>query len=192
MRELRDDNNNLFEVFIRNADSDVPLRLESEKNTIWTCTIYKENYLSTDPTPGPSGAIQQRNVPTEDSIPTEDSVPAEESYSTEDSVPAEERIPAEDRDPSEDSVPAEKTLFSVRTEFVERVSDDVLNQLLDKLLEHRIINDGEMQSIRTKAKADKAREVIDTVRRKGTKPSALLIADLRKLDPCLSKVLKLS
>ncbi|XP_035846692.1 uncharacterized protein LOC116054973 [Sander lucioperca] len=192
MRELRDDSNNLFEVFIRNADSDVPLRLESEKNTIWTCTIYKENYLSTDPTPGPSGAIQQRNVPTEDSIPTEDSVPAEESYSTEDSVPAEERIPAEDRDPSEDSVPAEKTLFSVRTEFVERVSDDVLNQLLDKLLEHRIINDGEMQSIRTKAKADKAREVIDTVRRKGTKPSALLIADLRKLDPCLSKVLKLS
>ncbi|XP_039632757.1 uncharacterized protein LOC120543671 isoform X2 [Perca fluviatilis] len=168
IRELRDDSTNLFEVFIRNADSDVPLRLESEQTTIWTCTIYKENYLSTNPTPGPSGAIQQRNVPADDSVPTED------------------------RDPSEDSVPAEKKLFSVRTEFIGRVSDDVLNQLLDKLLEHRIINDGEMQSIRTTARADKAREVIDTVRRKGTEPSSLLIAVLRELDLCLSKVLKLS
>ncbi|KAF1378111.1 hypothetical protein PFLUV_G00186710 [Perca fluviatilis] len=191
-RELRDDSNNSFEVFIRNADSDFLLRLESGKTTIWTCTIYKENYLSTDPTPGPSGANQQKNVPTEESYPTQESVPTEDSVLAEESYPTQESVPTEESYPTEESVPAEKKLFLVRTEFIGRVSDDVLNQLLDKLLEHRIINDGEMQSIRTKAKADKAREVIDTVRRKGTKPSSLLIAVLRELDLCLSKVLKLS
>ncbi|XP_049424527.1 NACHT, LRR and PYD domains-containing protein 12-like isoform X3 [Epinephelus fuscoguttatus] len=45
-RELRNDGRNLFEVFIRNADSDFTLKLESEQNTVWTCSIYKEDYQS--------------------------------------------------------------------------------------------------------------------------------------------------
>ncbi|XP_036967989.1 sterile alpha motif domain-containing protein 9-like isoform X3 [Acanthopagrus latus] len=40
-RELRYDSRNVFEVFIRNADSDFTLRLESEQQTVWTCTIQK-------------------------------------------------------------------------------------------------------------------------------------------------------
>ncbi|KAL7374099.1 hypothetical protein ABVT39_022168 [Epinephelus coioides] len=58
--------------------------------------------------------------------------------STEDSIPAEDNVPAED------SVPAEQRLSSVQTQFVSRVSEPNLNQLLDKLLERQVINDDEM------------------------------------------------
>ncbi|XP_028451498.1 uncharacterized protein LOC114566870 isoform X2 [Perca flavescens] len=94
--------------------------------------------------------------------------------------------------PAEDNVPAEKKLLKVRAEFIERVSDPVLNQLLDNLLEHGFINDQEMQSVTTKkSRADKAREVIDTVRKKGTKASSLLINTLCKVDKPVAEVLKL-
>ncbi|XP_028450400.1 caspase-1, partial [Perca flavescens] len=93
--------------------------------------------------------------------------------------------------PAEDSVPAEEKLLKVRTEFVKRVSDANLNQLLDKLLEHGFINDEEMQSVRTKVKAEKARNLIDLVREKGPEASSLLIDTLCELDQCVSKVLKL-
>ncbi|XP_035846731.1 uncharacterized protein LOC116054979 isoform X2 [Sander lucioperca] len=111
---------------------------------------------------GPSGATQQRNVPAEDSVQTEDSDPADEK------------------------------LLNVRAEFIERVSDPVLNQLLDKLLERGFINDEEMQSVTTKkSKADKARHLIDMVRKKGPKASSLLINTLCKVDKPVSEVLKL-
>ncbi len=114
-------------------------------------------------------------------------VPAEER------VPPQDRVPAEDGVPAEASVPAEDRLFSVRTEFVNRVSEPVLNQLLDKLLERHIINDDEMQSVRTKTtKADKVRDVIDMVRRKGTEASSVLIAALCEVDQCLSRELNFS
>ncbi|XP_029311268.1 uncharacterized protein LOC115024031 [Cottoperca gobio] len=45
-RELRCDGRNYFEVFIRDADSDFTLRLQSEQNTVWTCTIHKGDYQS--------------------------------------------------------------------------------------------------------------------------------------------------
>uniref|UniRef100_UPI0037E92A45 LOW QUALITY PROTEIN: NACHT, LRR and PYD domains-containing protein 1a allele 5-like n=1 Tax=Semicossyphus pulcher TaxID=241346 RepID=UPI0037E92A45 len=101
-------------------------------------------------------------------------------------------VPAEDRAPAQDRAPAEKELLSLRTQFLSRVSEPVLNQLLDKLLQDGIITDDEMQSIRTKVKAEKARDVIDTVRRKGREASSVLIAALCELDPCLSRELNLN
>ncbi|KAF1378106.1 hypothetical protein PFLUV_G00186660 [Perca fluviatilis] len=93
--------------------------------------------------------------------------------------------------PAEDSVPAEEKLCTVRTKFVKGVSDANLNQLLDKLLERCVINDEEMQTVRTKSRAEKARDLIDTVRRKGTKASSLLIHTLCEVDLLLSENLKL-
>ncbi|XP_028435637.1 NACHT, LRR and PYD domains-containing protein 12 [Perca flavescens] len=113
----------------------------------------------------------------EDSVPVVDSVPSEDSISVEDSVP------------TVDDVPADEKLFSVRIQFLNRVTEPVLNQLLDKLLERHVINDAEMQSVRTKAREDKARDVIDTVRRKGAIASSVLIAALCQVDPCLFRVL---
>uniref|UniRef100_A0A3B4WTB0 CARD domain-containing protein n=1 Tax=Seriola lalandi dorsalis TaxID=1841481 RepID=A0A3B4WTB0_SERLL len=82
-------------------------------------------------------------------------------------------------------------LLLVRTQFINRVSEAVLNQLLDKLLERGVVTDDEMQSARTKTRAEKARDVIDTVRRKGTEASSVLIAALYEVDQCLSRVLTL-
>ncbi|XP_062289301.1 uncharacterized protein LOC133994114 isoform X1 [Scomber scombrus] len=93
--------------------------------------------------------------------------------------------------PAGGSVSAEETLRSVRAEFIDRVSKSNLDQLLDKLHHFGVINDGEMESIRTGTRADKAREVIDTVRGKGNEPSSQFITILCELDPNLSRLLKL-
>ncbi|XP_073325088.1 uncharacterized protein [Pagrus major] len=101
-------------------------------------------------------------------------------------------VRAEDEVPAEDNVPANDKLSSIRAEFVSGVSGPVLNQLLDKLYPD-VINYEEMQSVKTKPVIqDKARELIDTVRQKGTRASSALIAALRKVDPNLSSHLKLS
>lgn len=93
-------------------------------------------------------------------------------------------VPAEDRE-------TEERLRSVRTEFITRVSEPDLNLLLDELL-HDIISSDEMESFGTKVRTEKARGVIDTVLRKGSEASSALIAALCKVDPHLSRVLKLS
>ncbi|XP_059195044.1 ribonuclease inhibitor-like [Centropristis striata] len=86
--------------------------------------------------------------------------------------------------PSEDRVLA--VLKAVRTEFVKRVSHANLNFILDKLLEHDVINQGEMQDItQNRTTTDKARDVIDTVQKKGAKASLVLIAALREVDSYL-------
>ncbi|XP_073325227.1 caspase recruitment domain-containing protein 8-like [Pagrus major] len=102
------------------------------------------------------------------------------------------RIPQRNA-PAEQRIPAEQRLHLVRTEFVRRVSGPVLNQLLDKLLDLDFINDEEMQSVKAKPVIqDRARELIDTVRKKENGASWVLIAALRKVDPNLSRVLNLS
>ena len=93
-----------------------------------------------------------------------------------------------------DGVPAEERLFSVRKGFVKRVSEPVLNQVLDELFSHRIISDEEMQNFRRQGRvlADRARDVIDTVRGKGNAACSVLIAALCEVDPLLSRELNLS
>ncbi|CAK6979984.1 Hypothetical predicted protein [Scomber scombrus] len=94
--------------------------------------------------------------------------------------------------PAGGSVSAEASLGSVRAEFIDRVSKSNLDQLLDKLLQCGFINDGEMESIKTGSRADKARDLIDTVRGKGNEPSSHFIAVLCELDPNLSRLLNLT
>ncbi|XP_040910512.1 NACHT, LRR and PYD domains-containing protein 12-like isoform X16 [Toxotes jaculatrix] len=84
------------------------------------------------------------------------------------------------------SVPAEKKLMSVRTQFINRVSEPVLRKLLDTLLERGVITDEEMEAAGALSRADKARMLIDMVRRKGSQASLALIAALYVEDSCLS------
>ncbi|XP_029373506.1 NACHT, LRR and PYD domains-containing protein 1b allele 3-like [Echeneis naucrates] len=93
--------------------------------------------------------------------------------------------------PADDNLQAEERLCAVRAEFIQRVSDTVLNQLLDKLLQRGVISDEEMESARTKSRAEKAKDVIDSVRRKGREASSFLIAALCQLDEWLSRELSL-
>ena len=83
-------------------------------------------------------------------------------------------------------------LLSGRSQFASSVSDPILNQLLDQLLEQGIINQEEMESARTRTRADKARAVIDMVQNKGTRASSFLIEVFRTLDPHLSETLQWS
>ncbi|KAM3614372.1 uncharacterized protein V6R79_013267 [Siganus canaliculatus] len=106
--------------------------------------------------------------------------------------PERRNVPAQVRSPAEDLVSAEERLLSVRTEFIARVSDSNLKQILDRLLERRIVNDEEYESARALTGADKARTVIDTVRRKGNSASSVLISALCEVDPYLSRELNLS
>lgn len=86
---------------------------------------------------------------------------------------------------------AEEKLMSARSQFIDRVSEPVLRKLLDKLLERRVIIDEEMDLSGAKSRADKARQVIDIVRGKGSSASSALIGTLCDVDRCLAEQLQL-
>lgn len=73
----------------------------------------------------------------------------------------------------------------MRPSFVEKVSTQMINQLLDDILVDGIVNDGEKDSIleENNIRGDKARRLIDMVRRKGDKACRKMIAHLERRDP---------
>ncbi|XP_058489622.1 caspase a isoform X2 [Solea solea] len=85
-------------------------------------------------------------------------------------------------------------LAKVRSKFVEKASKELINQLLDLLLEDRILNDGEKDSIieENNSRANRARCLIDTVKKKGDIPSQKMIAHIQTKDPTLYCELGLS
>lgn len=89
---------------------------------------------------------------------------------------------------------ADKELVRVRTKFIGKVSKAIIKQLLDDLLEDRLLNDGEVESVLedNSTKADMARCLIDTVKRKGDKASRKLIEHIENRDPALYEELELS
>uniref|UniRef100_A0A674BJB8 NACHT, LRR and PYD domains-containing protein 1b allele 2-like n=1 Tax=Salmo trutta TaxID=8032 RepID=A0A674BJB8_SALTR len=88
---------------------------------------------------------------------------------------------------------AEQQLRSIRTEFVKQVSRPVLDVLLDRLLQHTVINQEEMESVKVIAeRAEKARDIIDMVLRKGTESCSRMINLLVELDPCLCSLLQIN
>lgn len=101
-------------------------------------------------------------------------------------------VQSRDNQPRLQSPTPEERLFSVRIQFVEKVSDSTLNQLLDRLLREKIITMEEMEAARLKPRAERARDVIDLVRNKGERASSFLIDALRKLDKHLFDTLGLS
>ncbi|XP_035989643.1 protein NLRC3-like [Fundulus heteroclitus] len=88
----------------------------------------------------------------------------------------------------------EKTLLSVRPEFVKRVSEEVLKQLLDSLEAGGVLNHSETEAIlqKNQTRADKARSTIDVVRKKGPDSCKMMIQHLQLKDATLSNQLGLS
>lgn len=76
-------------------------------------------------------------------------------------------------------------LFRVRTDFTESASKPLIKQLLGDLLTDGVISDLENESIdeENPARADKARVLIDTVRKKGHVASQKMINHLKRRDP---------
>ncbi|KAK2847305.1 hypothetical protein Q5P01_010304 [Channa striata] len=89
---------------------------------------------------------------------------------------------------------ADGELARIRTEFVKKISVPVLKQLLDGLLEDGVLNDGEKDSILEEncSREDKARQLIDTVKKKGNEASRKMISHLQDRDPTLFSQLGLS
>ncbi|XP_068571553.1 NACHT, LRR and PYD domains-containing protein 1 homolog [Cebidichthys violaceus] len=87
----------------------------------------------------------------------------------------------------------EEELAKVRSELVEKVSRELINQLLDDLLKDRVLNEGEKDSIlqENNTSADRARCLIDMVRKKGHEASGKTFTRLRSRDPTLSAQLGL-
>ncbi|XP_047450702.1 uncharacterized protein LOC125013841 [Mugil cephalus] len=85
-------------------------------------------------------------------------------------------------------------LFRVRSKFIDKVSEEVISQLLDDLLEDCVLNDGENDAVlkKNQTQADRARALIDSVRKKGDVASRKMIARLQARDPTLSYELGLS
>ncbi|XP_029586469.1 uncharacterized protein LOC115172822 isoform X2 [Salmo trutta] len=88
---------------------------------------------------------------------------------------------------------AEKQLHSVRKDFVDRVSKSVVDDLLDGLLQQKVINNHEMETVKViPERAEKAREVIDMVLRKGAVSCLIMKTLLVELDPFLCTTLGFS
>ncbi|XP_033986711.1 uncharacterized protein LOC117482645 [Trematomus bernacchii] len=160
-----------FLVSLTTSTERVVLKVKDQGgNVVWYCRVSLED---------PRKELSQRNV-------------QESRVSAESRDPAESSVSAESRVPAESSVPADQRLFSVRTEFIQRVTPTLLIDLLDKLFESGVITESEMTSARTKPQNGGAREVVDAVRNKGAEASRVLINALRELDPYLYRKLNLS
>lgn len=85
---------------------------------------------------------------------------------------------------------AEK-LFKLRTQFVNRVSEEILNQLLDDLEDTNILNFGEVQAITqgSTTTTHRARQLISSVRGKGDKASNKFIHYFQNRDRTLYEAL---
>ncbi|XP_036921217.1 caspase-4 isoform X3 [Sturnira hondurensis] len=79
---------------------------------------------------------------------------------------------------------ADRFLKSKRRVFIQSVTMGTINGLLDGLLEERVLNQEEMEKIRREndTAMDKARDLIDSVVRKGHKASQILINQIIEVD----------
>lgn len=87
----------------------------------------------------------------------------------------------------------EATLSKIRLGFVEKSSKELINQLLDDLYADGILNEGEKDAIieENKSRTDKARSLLDLVKRKGNAASRKMIEHLQRRDATLSTELGL-
>uniref|UniRef100_A0A3Q3WW36 Uncharacterized protein n=1 Tax=Mola mola TaxID=94237 RepID=A0A3Q3WW36_MOLML len=89
---------------------------------------------------------------------------------------------------------AAEILSRVRPRFVDKVSLNMINQLLDDILLDGVVNNGERESIieENGIRSDRARRLIDIVIKKGDRASRKLIASIQSRDPELYSELGLS
>ncbi|XP_033986890.1 caspase-1-like [Trematomus bernacchii] len=85
-------------------------------------------------------------------------------------------------------------LKRIRVTFVDSANRELIKELLDGLLEDGVLNDGQKDSIleENPSTKDKARALIDTVKKKGDAASNKMIALLLSKDPTLHAALGLS
>ncbi|XP_051801526.1 protein NLRC3-like isoform X10 [Acanthochromis polyacanthus] len=93
---------------------------------------------------------------------------------------------------TEQRVQPQDWLLSVRTRLINGLSDVTVNQLLDRLYDQRVISEEEKDVIRAQTGADKARQLIDGVHRKGPDAVSRLKTALSEVDSFLFRNLNLT
>ncbi|XP_067295293.1 caspase-22 [Pseudorasbora parva] len=88
---------------------------------------------------------------------------------------------------------AENILKKCRIQLRDGLTDALIKNLLDDLLENNVIGSEEIEDImqKTKTRTDQARDLIDNVRRKGRKASEILLNCLEKQDKFLYESLNI-
>ncbi|XP_061569557.1 NACHT, LRR and PYD domains-containing protein 14-like [Cololabis saira] len=79
----------------------------------------------------------------------------------------------------------QKQLDKIRYGFINGITEPNLCSLMDLLLEKKVINQSENESVEKQLREGRARCLFDMVRRKGQKASSEMIEILKKLDPFL-------
>ncbi|CAO2636223.1 Casp1 [Lemmus lemmus] len=89
---------------------------------------------------------------------------------------------------------ADNILRAKRKQFIKSVGEGTINGLLDELLEKKVLNQEEMERINlvNETVMDKARDLCDTVTRKGSQASQILLTYICNEDVYLAGVLQLS
>ncbi|XP_041093229.1 caspase recruitment domain-containing protein 16-like [Polyodon spathula] len=81
---------------------------------------------------------------------------------------------------------SDERLKEVRTRLIEGLNAAVIGDLLDDMLHVKVLNDGEVERVKGKTGAkDRARCLIDMVRKKGASASEELLYKLAERDPAL-------
>ncbi|XP_051813912.1 NACHT, LRR and PYD domains-containing protein 12-like [Acanthochromis polyacanthus] len=83
-------------------------------------------------------------------------------------------------------------LLSVRRRLINGLSDVTVNQLLDRLYDQNVTSEEEKDVIRAQTGADKARQLIDRIHRKGPDAVSCLKTALSEVDPFLFRNLNLT
>ncbi|TKS87336.1 Caspase recruitment domain-containing protein 8 [Collichthys lucidus] len=87
---------------------------------------------------------------------------------------------------------SDDSLLDIRSSFIDGISGPVLQSLVDKMFEKKVMTDSERESVDgIQNKRDKARFVFDTVRKKGDAASSEMTDFLCEVDPFLSEHLGL-
>ncbi|KAM6894075.1 NLR family member X1-like [Xenentodon cancila] len=100
--------------------------------------------------------------------------------------------PDDPEDPEDPAVSAE-TINKIRPKFVNGVSIEILKQLIDLLLSEGVLSRPEKEDIleKNQTRADKARDFIDCVTKKGPEACRMMLKHLQSKDPTLSRHLGL-
>ncbi|XP_051793910.1 NLR family CARD domain-containing protein 3-like isoform X5 [Acanthochromis polyacanthus] len=93
---------------------------------------------------------------------------------------------------AEQRVQPQEWLLSARSQLIQGLSDVTVNQLLDRLFDQRVISGEEKDVIRAQTGANKARQLIDRVHRKGPDAVSVLKTALSEVDPFLFRNLNLT
>ncbi|KAM3593933.1 uncharacterized protein V6R79_025994 [Siganus canaliculatus] len=92
-----------------------------------------------------------------------------------------------------DQSPSSQRLLDIQYNFIYKTSPANVQTLADMLLDKKVLSESEKDEMsKHQSNTDRARYVIDVVRKKGDAASLEMIESLDELDPCLSQSLGLS